>query len=130
MKCESFETPSTSSAFSFYIQQIVEMVEHVQEAFTTGLPGLEWMDPATKETAMFKATEMIMKIGYPDFVADATELDEHYESVCNVLTSSYDALVIVEGFIPAGFHKRFFYQCLEQSGILCREQSEELQQAC
>ncbi|ELU18854.1 hypothetical protein CAPTEDRAFT_161607 [Capitella teleta] len=62
-------------------EKIVEMVELVQEVFTEGLPGLEWMDPATKETAMFKATEMIMKIGYPEFVANAEDLDEYYSSL-------------------------------------------------
>ena len=61
--------------------QIENMVELVRESFTDSLPGLEWMDPLTKNNAFDKAAQMLMKIGYPNFVEDAQDLDQYHEGV-------------------------------------------------
>ena len=57
------------------------MVELERKAFTDGLPELAWMDPQTQQRALHKAEQMIMKIGYPQFVAHASDLDKYYERV-------------------------------------------------
>ena len=64
-----------------WLIQIENMIELIRESFINSLPGLEWMDPLTRNNTLKKAVHMIMKIGYPDFVEDAQELDQYYERV-------------------------------------------------
>lgn len=56
-------------------------MERVREAFINGLKELPWMDDITKLSAEDKAKAIIQKIGYPKFIIDNKQLDEHYEGV-------------------------------------------------
>ena len=44
----------------------VDMIRRIEESFEAGLPGLEWMDDATRAAAVEKARAIVNKIGYPD----------------------------------------------------------------
>ena len=44
-------------------------------AFESGLPGLEWMDDATRSRAMEKVAALNQKIGYPDEWRDYSGLE-------------------------------------------------------
>lgn len=56
-------------------------MERVREAFIDGLKELPWMDDITKLSAEDKAKAIIQKIGYPEFIIDNKQLDEHYKGV-------------------------------------------------
>jgi putative endopeptidase len=51
-----------------------EMVESVESAFATNLPGLAWMDDPTRQRALGKKATLVNKIGYPDKWKDYTKL--------------------------------------------------------
>jgi hypothetical protein len=53
----------------------------VRDAFAEELPSMDWMDDATREAALEKAKKMIIKIGYPDFIADVQQLDDYHADV-------------------------------------------------
>ncbi|MSQ01064.1 MAG: M13 family peptidase [Myxococcales bacterium] len=50
------------------------MLDDIQKAFVAGLPGLAWMDEATRERAREKAGKMSKKIGFPDAWRDYSQL--------------------------------------------------------
>ena len=54
-------------------------------SFKSRMARVKWMDKATRATALDKADAVVHKIGYPDFVANPTELDQHYEQVPLIL---------------------------------------------
>ena len=62
--------------------QTEEILREVRLAFEESLPGLDWMDSATKTRAIDKARAVYPMIGYPDYITDAKKLDEHYSKVC------------------------------------------------
>ena len=70
----------TYSILSIYLKSN-NLVEKVREAFIGGLKGLTWMDEITKLSAEDKAKAIIQKIGYPEFIMDNKQLDEHYKGV-------------------------------------------------
>jgi len=57
------------------------MVEEVRKAFEDNLQSLGWMDPETRKLAEEKADAITDMIGYPEFILNATKLDEKYEGV-------------------------------------------------
>jgi len=57
-----------------------------------------WMDEATRSTALDKADAIVHKIGYPDFVANPTMLDQYYQQVW-----LYWAFAVVT-FVPVEDH--------------------------
>jgi predicted metalloendopeptidase len=63
------EFPGDSKAIA------VEMMRDVQDAFAASLPGLGWMDDATRARALEKKTALENKIGYPDVWRDYSKLD-------------------------------------------------------
>jgi predicted metalloendopeptidase len=51
-----------------------ELVEAIQTAFAGNLPGLAWMDDATRQRALGKKAKLFNKIGYPDKWRDYSKL--------------------------------------------------------
>jgi len=51
-----------------------EMIEDIMGAFESALPGLGWMDDATRKRAIEKAEAVADKIGYPDEWRDYSKL--------------------------------------------------------
>jgi len=62
----------------------LEMIDDIQEAFRRNLPGLQWMDDTTRESALEKARSITNKIGYPDQWRDYStltiEAGKHFEN--------------------------------------------------
>lgn len=51
------------------------MIGEIAEAFAASVPGLDWMDEATRKAALVKKGTLAMKIGYPDKWRDYSKLD-------------------------------------------------------
>ncbi|XP_015588301.1 endothelin-converting enzyme homolog isoform X2 [Cephus cinctus] len=58
-----------------------EMINEIRKAFTRNLKNLTWMDAETRESAEAKANAITDMIGFPNFILNATELDERYEDL-------------------------------------------------
>ncbi|CAN7986986.1 unnamed protein product, partial [Ixodes hexagonus] len=56
-----------------------EMISDIKAAFLEILNDVDWMDSQTRHVARQKAELMTEKIGYPEYISDATELDKEYE---------------------------------------------------
>jgi len=63
-------------------QVALEMIGDIEEAFGRALPGLAWMDDATRQKALEKKAAVANKIGYPDRWRDYSSLpvrsDDHF----------------------------------------------------
>ncbi|XP_011875203.1 PREDICTED: endothelin-converting enzyme 1 isoform X1 [Vollenhovia emeryi] len=58
-----------------------EMINHIREAFTKNFKNLNWMDAETRNAAEEKANAIADMIGFPDFIQQASELDERYRDL-------------------------------------------------
>ncbi len=66
-----------------------ELVEHLRTAFRSGLEGLEWMGPDTKQHALDKLARFRPKVGYPNRWRDLSGIDVRADDlVGNVLRAS------------------------------------------
>jgi putative endopeptidase len=52
----------------------LEMIQGIESAFASNLPGLSWMDDATRARALDKVHALANKIGYPDAWRDYSSL--------------------------------------------------------
>jgi len=59
--------------------RIETMINELRDSFQEGLGTLEWMDPITKKHALKKSNSMHHKIGYPEFLLDASKFRAYYE---------------------------------------------------
>lgn len=57
------------------------MIHSIREAFNELLEENDWMDDETRAVAKDKANAMNERIGYPDILTNATELDKEYSNV-------------------------------------------------
>jgi len=55
--------------------------DSLMKSFKNRMAHVTWMDEATRSTALDKADAIVHKIGYPDFVANPTMLDQYYQQV-------------------------------------------------
>ncbi|KAI1283102.1 Membrane metallo-endopeptidase-like 1 [Halotydeus destructor] len=58
-----------------------EMIGGIKDAFLQLVQSNDWMDDDTKKMAIGKALIMGQKIGYPDLIANQTELDKEYSGL-------------------------------------------------
>lgn len=59
----------------------LEMIHTLREAFNELLTENHWMDDETRAVAREKANAMNERIGYPEILNNATELEKEYENV-------------------------------------------------
>lgn len=59
----------------------LEMIHSIREAFNELLDENDWMDNETRAVAKEKANSMNERIGYPDILTNATELEKEYANV-------------------------------------------------
>jgi endothelin-converting enzyme/putative endopeptidase len=52
-----------------------EMIDDILDSFEASLPGLEWMDEATRKAAVEKRSTLTFRIGYPDAWRDYSKLE-------------------------------------------------------
>lgn len=57
------------------------MTREIQSSFRELLNESDWLDLFTKEVASEKVKAMRLRIGYPDFIIEGSELDERYRDV-------------------------------------------------
>ena len=57
-----------------------EMIAEIRATFKQRIMQLGWMDDTTKEKALEKADSMRYNIGYPEWCANETALNEYYEN--------------------------------------------------
>lgn len=57
------------------------MIADIKEAFIGNLPSLKWMDPQTRAAAVEKANSVVDMIGFPEFILNATQLDDRYKEL-------------------------------------------------
>ena len=63
------------------ILQVEELLQAIHETFIDSLPTLDWMEESTKANARVKALAVRDKIGWPDWLLDPKQLDEHLKEV-------------------------------------------------
>lgn len=59
----------------------LRMTHELQQAFRDILKKTDWLDASTKQLAEAKVNAMSLKIGYPDFILNAEELNEKYAGI-------------------------------------------------
>lgn len=59
----------------------MDMIQSIREAFNELLNENHWMDDQTRIVAKAKADAMKERIGYPELLTDADELDKEYTMV-------------------------------------------------
>ncbi|KAJ1358329.1 hypothetical protein KIN20_016737 [Parelaphostrongylus tenuis] len=70
----------------------MEMIYDLQEAFHDTLLENDWLDNSTKTFAIDKASQMLAKIAYPDFILDDTKLDNYYSGLSIKESDSYSQM--------------------------------------
>ena len=61
--------------------QVEELLDTIVDQFKGLLPKNPWMDYKTIVKATEKVEAISYKVGYPKYIRDPEELDEHYEEV-------------------------------------------------
>ncbi|KAH8278827.1 hypothetical protein KR018_010065 [Drosophila ironensis] len=59
----------------------LRMTHDLQQAFREILKTTDWLDSTTKKLAEEKVNAMSLKIGYPDFILNASELNRKYHGI-------------------------------------------------
>ena len=59
------------------------MTKEIQESFLEILKETNWIDDETKGLASDKVKEMMLRIGYPDFILVPDQLNEKIKDVGN-----------------------------------------------
>ena len=73
--------------------QINDLLDKIVHQFDENLADVSWMDGTTRDKARDKLAAVGRKIGYPDYIRDPEQLDEHYEKVkrkCNNYINSLE----------------------------------------
>lgn len=73
----------------------LEMIHSIREAFNELLEENDWMDDETRAVAKEKANSINERIGYPDILTNATELEKEY---ANVSTDCFECLTVENDF--------------------------------
>jgi len=71
----------------------LEMIEDLHTVFHQMVNTSQWMQTETKKLALVKAKEMLSLIGYPDWIANDTALDEYYEQLELTDQDSYPKII-------------------------------------
>ncbi|CAK9294798.1 unnamed protein product [Gordionus sp. m RMFG-2023] len=61
--------------------KVEEMIDMIIVAYKESLKIIDWMDETTKIISMEKIDAMKVKIGYPDYILDPSELDKDYQGL-------------------------------------------------
>lgn len=61
--------------------QAEQMIDEIRNAFKENLKGLSWMDDETRLLAEEKADAISDMIGFPNYILDASQLDEKYKDL-------------------------------------------------
>lgn len=72
------------------INETEDLAQYIQDTFIANLPSVTWMDNVTKEAAKEKALAIHQKIGFPAWIEDPAELDQHYEYFNVTVVSCFD----------------------------------------
>ncbi|EDW86306.2 uncharacterized protein Dwil_GK15832 [Drosophila willistoni] len=73
----------------------LEMIHTIREAFNELLAENHWMDDETRAVAKEKADSMNERIGYPEILTNATELEEEYVNLTIVSDNLMDNVLSI-----------------------------------
>ena len=80
-------------------EDVEKLVEKLMNAFLTLVEESTWMDEATKQNAMLKASAMNVLVGHPQWMQNNTIVDQKYEEV-------FDCIIIHQlRFMICIFHR-------------------------
>lgn len=65
---------------SYFLQTLI-MTKEIQSSFQEILNLTNWIDEDTKALASEKVDEMMLRIGYPDYILDTEQLTNRYRDV-------------------------------------------------
>lgn len=65
---------------SCFLQTLI-MTKEIQSSFQEILNLTNWIDEDTKALASEKVDEMMLRIGYPDYILDTEQLTNRYRDV-------------------------------------------------
>lgn len=91
---DNFNSESKESA--------LQMIHSIRQAFNELLDENDWMDNETRSVAKEKANSMNERIGYPDILTNATELEKEYANVCKHFSQTVSFiffLLIIHSFL-------------------------------
>uniref|UniRef100_A0A1B6KIH3 Peptidase M13 C-terminal domain-containing protein n=1 Tax=Graphocephala atropunctata TaxID=36148 RepID=A0A1B6KIH3_9HEMI len=74
-------------------QVALNMTNKVQEEITRDIEELDWMDEETKKRAVYKASQVVHHIGYPDELTDVHKIEEFYKGLSIDNDQYFEALV-------------------------------------
>lgn len=57
------------------------MTREIQQSFRELLSKTSWIDQETMSLAVEKVDQMVLRIGYPDFILQTKQLNERYRDV-------------------------------------------------
>ncbi|XP_046660596.1 neprilysin-2-like [Homalodisca vitripennis] len=63
----------------------LNMTNMIREEIVRNIQELDWMDEETKKRAVYKASQVVQHIGYPDELNDINKIEEYYKGVSNRL---------------------------------------------
>ncbi|XP_067943598.1 endothelin-converting enzyme 1-like isoform X2 [Watersipora subatra] len=58
---------------------VTDIVTSVRNTLLENFSGYAWMDEPTRQAAIIKARAIDIRIGYPDYITTAKQVDEYYE---------------------------------------------------
>ncbi|GFR59339.1 endothelin-converting enzyme 1 [Elysia marginata] len=70
-----------------------EISDHIRSVMKTQISKSSWMDKETRKYALNKLDKVILKIGYPDWMADQAKVDDQYASFKLNRSSYFDTLL-------------------------------------
>lgn len=63
------------------ILQAGNLVDNIRSSFGETLQSVDWMDDKSRDAALKKSENMLLLLGYPDFVDNASKLDAFYKNL-------------------------------------------------
>ncbi|KAI6213571.1 Phosphate-regulating neutral endopeptidase [Aphelenchoides besseyi] len=62
-------------------KQALSIAENIRKTLSTMLSENQWMDEETKSKAKLKAENLLLLVGYPEFVSNVTQMNEYYQDL-------------------------------------------------
>ncbi|XP_046660590.1 neprilysin-2-like isoform X1 [Homalodisca vitripennis] len=71
----------------------LNMTNMIREEIVRNIQELDWMDEETKKRAVYKASQVVQHIGYPDELNDMNKIEEYYKGLDIDKDQYFEALI-------------------------------------
>jgi predicted metalloendopeptidase len=99
------------------------MFGNLKEVFKTNVRNADWVDAESRELIIQKVDNIVLHLGYPDFVEDKTRLDTFYENVRICEWDNYGNAQRIRAFKKAYALSRSTERTRSMSSTLCQNKS-------